>query len=167
MIDAMREVELFFDGACPLCAREVRFLRRLDAGGRVLFTDISDPAFDARALGKRPEDLMASLHARLPDGSWLDGVNSFRAVYSAVGLGPLVAVSRLPGIAWALDRAYALFAKNRLRLTGRCADGACDVRRSPGPVRLREHDEGSLARRGTSFEVAGTGGARAADREVR
>jgi hypothetical protein len=70
---------------------------------------------------------MARIYGRLPDGSFITGVEVFRELYTAVGFGVLVALSRLPGIRHALDAAYAVFAKNRLRLTGRCADGSCAV----------------------------------------
>jgi predicted DCC family thiol-disulfide oxidoreductase YuxK len=42
-------------------------------------------------------------------------------------LAPLVTLARLPGIAQALDLGYRWFAKNRLRLTGSCAEEACTV----------------------------------------
>ncbi|MFC1609871.1 DCC1-like thiol-disulfide oxidoreductase family protein [Myxococcota bacterium] len=35
-------IELFYDGACPLCSREVKAIRRLDRKGRIQFTDIAD-----------------------------------------------------------------------------------------------------------------------------
>ena len=74
--------------------------------------------------------LMARIHGRLPDGRIVVGVEVFRRLYAAVGYGPLVALTRLPGLSHLLDLAYELFARNRLRLTGRCADGACE--RHPG-----------------------------------
>ncbi len=73
------------------------------------------------------EELMAKMHGRLPDGTWIEGVEVFRRLYSAVGLGPLVALSRIPGISHLADLGYRVFAKNRLRLTGRCQDGACEI----------------------------------------
>jgi predicted DCC family thiol-disulfide oxidoreductase YuxK len=122
------QVEVFFDGECPICLREIDMLRRKDRGrGRIRFTDIAAPSFDPLPLGKDRAQLMDRIHGRLPDGTWIEGVEVFRRLYAAVGFGPLVALSRLPGISHAADAAYALFAKNRLRLTGRCASGACDV----------------------------------------
>jgi predicted DCC family thiol-disulfide oxidoreductase YuxK len=122
------EVEVFFDGECPLCMREIRMLRRLDRGrGRVRFTDIAAPSFDPSELGLSLEVLMDRIHGRLPDGSLVEGVEVFRRLYAAVGLGPIAALTRLPGISGALDLAYVAFAKNRLRLTGRCRDDACAV----------------------------------------
>lgn len=120
-------VELFFDGECPLCTREVGVLRRLDRKRRVRFTDIADPAFDPSALGLSLDAMMARIHGRLPDGTVIEGVEVFRRVYEAVGLGALASLSRLPGLSALTEAAYTLFAKNRLRLTGRCHSAGCAV----------------------------------------
>lgn len=125
---AGREVEVFYDGDCPLCRREINMLRRWDKQHKILFTDIAAAGFDPAPLGVSQETLMAEIHARLPDGRLVTGVEVFRRLYTAVGLGWLVAPTRLPILRHGLDAAYRVFAKNRLRLTGRCAaDGACTV----------------------------------------
>lgn len=82
-------------------------------------------------LGADRATLMARIHGRLPDGTWIEGVEVFRRLYAAVGFGPLVMLSRLPGVAQVADAAYALFARNRLKLTGRCEAGGCDVEAAP------------------------------------
>ncbi len=126
------DVQAFFDGDCPLCLREVRLLQRLDRRGRIAWVDIAGPGFDPAAHGKTLAELMDTMHARLPDGRWVTGVEVFRRLYAAVGFGPLVAVTRLPGLSHLLDAGYRVFARNRLRLTGRCRDGECAVpRRAP------------------------------------
>lgn len=123
------EVEVFYDGDCPLCMREIAMLKRKDKQHKIRFTDIAAPDFDAVALGKTYEQLMAQIHGRLPDGTWILGVEVFRRLYAAVGFGWLTAMTRLPLISQLLDVGYWAFAKNRLRFTGRCsADGAaCKV----------------------------------------
>jgi predicted DCC family thiol-disulfide oxidoreductase YuxK len=118
------EVEVFFDGDCPLCRREITFLRKIDRRRRIRFTDIAAADFSARALGVGHEALMAEIHGRLPDGSWVRGVEVFRRLYAAIGWLPLVAVSRWPGVRQALAMGYRVFARNRLRWTGRC-DSTC------------------------------------------
>lgn len=127
-----RAFEVFFDGACPLCRREIEMVRRLDRKRRVACTDIAAAGFDPAPLGKTHEELMACIHGRLADGTIVEGVEVFRQIYAAVGFGPLVALTRVPPVSWVLDAAYTWFAKNRLRLTGRCADDACAV---PGAQR--------------------------------
>lgn len=121
------DVEVFYDGECPLCKREIGMLRRLDRRGRIRFTDITAATFDAAAIGKSFDELMARIQGRLPDGTWIEGVEVFRRLYGAVGFGPLVTLSRLPLVRQLLDVSYTLFAKNRLRFTGRCAAGSCQI----------------------------------------
>ncbi len=122
------QIEVFHDGECPLCQREMQLLRRLDRAGAIRFVDISAPGFDPLPLGVSWQMLMERIHARLPDGTLIEGVEVFRRLYAAVGFRRLAAVSRLPAVAQLLNAAYHLFAKNRLRLTGRCSDGACPGR---------------------------------------
>jgi predicted DCC family thiol-disulfide oxidoreductase YuxK len=118
-------IEVFYDGGCPLCRREMAFIRGRDRRGTIRFTDIDAESFDAASYGMDRDTFMSQLHARLPDGTWLRGVEVFRRLYAAIGLGPLVWLTRLPLISQLLDILYIRFARNRLRLTGRCADGAC------------------------------------------
>ncbi len=118
--------EVFFDGECPLCRREIDLLRRLDRGrGKIACTDIASPGFDPAALGVDHATLMARIHGRLPDGRLVEGVEVFRQLYGAVGFGWLVAATRVPGLSHLLDAGYRVFARHRLRLTGRCTDEAC------------------------------------------
>ena len=121
------EFEVFFDGDCPLCVREIRLLERLDRKHRILFTDIAASDFDPSGTGRSWQALMDHIHGRLPDGTLVEGVEVFRRLYTAVGFGPLVALTRLPVVAPLLDLGYRVLAKNRLRLPGRCADGTCRV----------------------------------------
>lgn len=126
------DVEVFYDGACPLCRREIAMLSRWDRKRRIRFTDIAAPGFDAPVLGRSQEELMAEIHGRLPDGTWIKGVEVFRRLYRAVGFGPLVWLTRLPGLSQLLDAGYALFARHRLKLTGRCTAETCTVNPSVG-----------------------------------
>jgi len=129
------DVEVFFDGQCPLCSREIGLLRRLDRHGRIRYTDIAAADFDAAKVGVPFSELVARIHGRLPDGSLIEGVEVFRRLYAAVGFPRLVAATRLPGIAQLLELGYRWFARNRLRLTGRCEHGACAVPHAhPGAV---------------------------------
>ena len=119
------EVEVFYDGECPLCVREIDMLRRRDRRQRIRFTNIAVAGFDAGSVGVSEEALMGRIHGRLPDGAIIEGVEVFRRLYAAVGFERTVAFTRLPGVAPILDAAYGAFAKRRLWLTGRCPDGIC------------------------------------------
>ena len=134
-------LEVFFDGACPYCANEVRFLRRLDRRGRVLFTDLASPGFSPERAGVPWEALMDRIHARLADGTLVQGVEVFRRVYALLGFGPLVALTRLPGVSHVLDAGYRWFARNRMRLAGRCAEGRCGTAGRPAQPRKTNRTE--------------------------
>jgi predicted DCC family thiol-disulfide oxidoreductase YuxK len=125
------EVRVLYDGECPLCAREIAMLRRMDRGrGRIDFEDITAPDFDARRYGATQHDLMARIHAVLPGGTLIEGVEVFRRAYAAVGFGWLVAPTRWPLVRPLAETAYRWFARNRLRLTGRgdtCESDRCAV----------------------------------------
>ena len=119
-------IEMFYDGDCPLCMRETRLLQRMDRHQRLRFTNIATPDFDASSVQKTQDELMAEMHGRLPDGSWVTGIEVFRRLYSAVGFGPVVWLTRLPIIKQALSVGYFVFARYRLRLTGRCSEN-CSI----------------------------------------
>ena len=123
--EAAFDVEVFYDGDCPLCWREISMLKRRDKGGRIRFTNIAADDFDCEGLGIPHAELMSEIHGRLRDGRWIKGVEVFRRLYAAIGFHWLVKISTLPGIASALELGYHLVAKNRLKLTGRCStDGS-------------------------------------------
>jgi len=120
-------VEVFYDGDCPLCLREIRMLRWLDRRQRIRFTDIAGSGFNPADYGKSKQQFMDEIQGRLPDGRWITGVEVFRRLYAAVGCGKVMWITRLPLVSQGLDWGYRLFAKNRSRWTGRCSDTTCNV----------------------------------------
>jgi predicted DCC family thiol-disulfide oxidoreductase YuxK len=119
---------VFFDGACPICEREIALMRRLDRRRQLEFFDFSVQEYDAASSGFAAADLGAVIHARWADGSVITGVEVFRAMWEAVGLGVLARLSRLSLVEPLVLRVYAWFARNRMRLTGRsheCTGDAC------------------------------------------
>jgi predicted DCC family thiol-disulfide oxidoreductase YuxK len=117
-------IKVLYDGECPHCMREIRFLRGRDRDGRIAFEDISVPGFDATAYGLDQAAVMARIHGILPDGKMVEGVEVFRQLYQNVGLGWLLAPTRWPLLRPVFDAAYRAFARNRLRITGR-SEPAC------------------------------------------
>lgn len=119
---------VYFDGACPICAREIALMKRLDRRRRLAFCDFSLSDFDEKLTGFTPAELGRVIHAQWSDGRVITGVAVFQAMWEAVGLGLLAQLSRLSFIEPLLYKAYAWFARNRLWLTGRaenCPGGTC------------------------------------------
>jgi len=112
---------LLYDGACPLCLREVRALRAMD-GDRcgIIFVDIDSPDYDPAAHeGISYREAMGRMHAITGDGRVIKDVAAFREAYRLVGMGWLYAPTTWPIIAPLVDSMYRLWAHWRLRLTGR------------------------------------------------
>ncbi len=115
------QIKLLYDGECPLCVREVNFLRTCDAGrGRVTFVDIADDDYSPSSHGGVDfETAMGRIHAVLPDGTIIKNVEVFRRVYEILGMGWIYAATKLPVIGWIVDTLYEIWADWRLALTGR------------------------------------------------
>lgn len=109
---------MLYDGACPLCSREVLGLqrRRPDAIDAV---DITAPDFDADTLGLNLDyaRLQAALYGIRPDGSVTVGMATLREGYRRVGLGWLVGWTGWWPARPLLDAGYRQFARNRMRIS--------------------------------------------------
>jgi len=126
---------LLYDGACPLCLREVRFLRQRDARlhgdrPRLAFVDVDAADYNpAQHGGISYRAAMGRIHAIDADGRVLTDVAVFRAAYAQIGLGWLYAPSGWPGLRQISDGLYGLWAHWRLAVTGRPSlDQLCSCR---------------------------------------
>jgi len=129
------ELVLYFDGRCPLCVAEVRRLGARDARHRLAFVDIAEPDFDPAPLGVDLAAMNRELHARLPDGRMLTGMDSILAAHTLVGRRWLVWLLRVPVMRDALAPLYRRLARNRqsvsrwlgYRAEVRCDGSACGI----------------------------------------
>ena len=115
------KINLLYDGDCPLCLREVNFLKKKDNGrGLVAFTDIAADDYNpAQNGGVSFADAMERIHAVLPDGTVIQNVEVFRRVYETLGMGWVYAATKWPVIGPMVDAAYGVWADLRLKVTGR------------------------------------------------
>jgi predicted DCC family thiol-disulfide oxidoreductase YuxK len=115
------QIELLYDGACPLCVREVNFLKTKDADrGLVSFVDIDRDDYDPTLhAGISFEAAMGRIHAVLPDGTIVQNVEVFRRIYEILGIGWVYAITRIPAIEYIANFLYGIWADLRLIVTGR------------------------------------------------
>jgi predicted DCC family thiol-disulfide oxidoreductase YuxK len=115
------QIELLYDGQCPLCVREVNFLKKRDGDrGLVAFVDIADDRYSPEAHGGIDyETAMGRIHAVLPDGTTVKNVEVFRRIYEILGMGWVYAVTKLPMVGSIANWLYGIWADWRLALTGR------------------------------------------------
>jgi predicted DCC family thiol-disulfide oxidoreductase YuxK len=119
------ELTVLYDGACPLCCREVRLLRRRDQqhngnSPRLAFVDIDAANYvPADYAGIDYRQAMGRIHAIGSTGEVVRDLAVFRQAYALVGLGWLLAPSGWPLLNRLADALYGLWALWRLPITGR------------------------------------------------
>jgi len=118
--------KILYDGECPFCKVEARWLGHLGRNGKLLVEDIAAPDFDPARYGTTLPALMGTLHGVYPDGRQTQGMETFRQAYRAVGLGWLLAPTGWPILSPILDQGYQIFPRHRVqmgRLFGRSCEG--------------------------------------------
>ena len=117
---ASPELTVLFDGGCPLCVREVTFLRGRDRRGALGFVDIDALDYDpASHLGISYEEAMGRIHAITASGDVVRDVAVFRQAYQLIGLGWLYSPTRWPVVSSLVDWLYGIWAARRLQFTRR------------------------------------------------
>lgn len=125
--------QVFYDGACYLCSKEINHYRGKETTVPFEYIDISAPDFKAEAYGLTNDRVQLEMHVKCEEGSLKTGVEAFLAIWQ-----------RMPAyqkFAWALDRAwvkpvlrvgYFAFARVRPYLPKRkgihCETGTCGVK---------------------------------------
>ncbi len=112
---------VLYDGACPLCRREIAVyqgLQPVDAGQTVAFSDVSRSDCPLPAGGQR-RDYLARFHVQRADGQVLSGAAAFVALWATLpGWRYLAMVARLPGATPALELLYRAFLRIRPQMQG-------------------------------------------------
>jgi predicted DCC family thiol-disulfide oxidoreductase YuxK len=105
--------EVYYDGACPVCSREIATYRRAAGAEALCFVDVSQPDA-ALAPGLTREAALARMHVRRADGSMASGAAAFAALWSALPRWAwLGRVAALPIVAPVLELGYRGFLRLR------------------------------------------------------
>ncbi|MEO1494717.1 MAG: DUF393 domain-containing protein [Pseudomonadota bacterium] len=107
--DPAGAAEVFYDGACPVCRREIAMLQRAIGSAPVQWRDVAANA-DAPASDLTRADALARFHVRCADGQLKDGAVAFFALWRHVRwLRPLAILLDRPPLDWLAERAYRGF----------------------------------------------------------
>ena len=102
---------VWYDGACPLCIREIALMRRLDKRERIAFADVTKPTTTCpldRTL------MLARFHATTAQGETLSGAAAFAAMWREIPpLRPLGRMAQNRVVLALLERTYTLFLRVR------------------------------------------------------
>ena len=69
------KTEVYFDGACPLCRREISLYRKLDKEGVVSWVDVANSNPTVSGLTK--DELLKRFHIKNKEGVMLSGARAF------------------------------------------------------------------------------------------
>ncbi|MEO1689675.1 MAG: DUF393 domain-containing protein [Pseudomonadota bacterium] len=92
--DPAAAAEVFFDGACPVCRREIAVYQGMEGLDAVAWRDVSAEDFAEADLDR--DAALARFHARRADGEIVSGARAFLAVWRRS--------PRLRGLARLLER---------------------------------------------------------------
>lgn len=110
----MSKLKVWFDGACPLCQREIALMKRLDRDDEIDFVDVSEGADPSCPIDQ--SELLARFHAE-EDGRVVSGAEAFAAMWRAIpSLRTLGLIARNRTVLSVLERLYVLFLKVRPQL---------------------------------------------------
>lgn len=104
---------VLYDGACPLCRREIALYRGANATQPLAFVDVSGAAAGLPPGVERAR-LLARFHVQRPDGMLVDGARGFVALWAVLpGWRWLARLARVPGVTPLLEAGYVAFLRLR------------------------------------------------------
>lgn len=104
-----KSTKVMFDGACPLCRREIAVYQKLQATEEIAWVDVSTCDFQPPA-GMTKAQLLQRFHLITPDGQILSGAQAFVFVWNRLpGWRWLGLLSRLPGMLFLMEWVYRGF----------------------------------------------------------
>ena len=122
---------VLFDGACPLCRREVGVYQSLKPARPVAWTDVSKASVPLTSDDRAR--YLARFHVRREDGSLLSGAAAFVALWQVMpGWRWLARLATLPGVTPVLELLYRGFL--RIRPGMQRLARACDTSHLPADL---------------------------------
>jgi predicted DCC family thiol-disulfide oxidoreductase YuxK len=108
------KLNVYFDGLCHLCSREINHYRSMKGAENINFIDITSPNFDATQEGLDPIEIHKNMHVRDRQGRLHLGVDAFIWIWNELpALRFLVPIARVAPIHLVLKICYSVFAKVR------------------------------------------------------
>ena len=125
------ELEVFYDGMCSVCSKEMAHYRAKDKDHKINFIDIAASDFDAQAHGLDRKAVNRRLHVKRPGKhAYVTGVESFAAIWDTLGIfRPLSAATKLKPLKPVFNLGYAIFADYIRPLLRKkdCEDNSCQM----------------------------------------
>ena len=113
-IPSTHRTAVFFDGACPLCRKEIGWYRRRRGAEAIDWVDLSQVRTTYAAPDLLTADALKRFHVRLPDGRLVSGGGAFAELWARLPTFTLLGrVMRTRAMAPALELFYRGFLRFR------------------------------------------------------
>ena len=117
MMQTNPKLTVFYDGACPLCRREISWYQGLQGAENIHWKDVSQQTEGEVTTGLCTADAMQRFHIEMQDGRIESGALAFAEVWKQLRyFKPLGYVVSLPIVRNMAELAYIFFLKVRPRL---------------------------------------------------
>ncbi len=104
------QLTVYFDGACPLCRREISFYRRFRGAEDIAWVDVSDGSGGHVEADLSRRAALRRFHVRRRDGGLSSGAAAFAELWMALpSLSWLGRSLALPGIRHVTEGLYRVF----------------------------------------------------------
>lgn len=115
----LKEIFVFYDGACGLCAKEINHYIKIAPDGVFVWVDISRDETSLKSLGYSREAGLKELHVLAQNGQMRIGVDAFIVIWSELKNWRILAkIARIPLIKKVLTFIYQYFARCRFNRLG-------------------------------------------------
>jgi predicted DCC family thiol-disulfide oxidoreductase YuxK len=105
---------VYYDGACPLCSREIALYQRLAGAETLRWVDVSAAAPAELGPDLTREQALARFHVREADGRLVSGGSGFVVVWRRLPATRWLAwIAARPPASWLLEPMYRLFLRIR------------------------------------------------------
>jgi predicted DCC family thiol-disulfide oxidoreductase YuxK len=119
-------MKIFYDGQCPLCAKEMTSLKHHDTENKISLIDIHSSTFDQDYPNINKQRALSILHGLDSNNNLLLGLDVTYQAWRTVNKYKWLIVLRKPPIKWFADKAYLFFAKHRMKISGFLVPNQCN-----------------------------------------
>jgi predicted DCC family thiol-disulfide oxidoreductase YuxK len=105
---------VYYDGACPVCSREVQFYQGRDGANSFVWVDVAQADEAALGPGLSRNEALARMHVRRADGTIVAGAAAFAEIWRGMpGLRWLARLMAVPPCGALAELGYRLFLRAR------------------------------------------------------
>jgi predicted DCC family thiol-disulfide oxidoreductase YuxK len=107
-------VTVYYDGACPLCRREIAFYRDLKGADTIDWVNVANCNDEDIPANVSRAQLLGRFHIQMPDQSVKSGAAAFVEIWQNLpAFRPFARLAQLPGAMPVLEVGYRFFLKFR------------------------------------------------------